>query len=86
MTGKDWVVVEKVAGELKAELLRGLLEAQGIPTRLVQEGVGRAVGLTVGPMGEVEIMVPTQNRSQARHVIAQYYAGEFEGEDFEGDI
>jgi hypothetical protein len=86
MTGRDWIVVEKVAGELQAELLRGLLEAQGIPTRLVQEGVGRAVGLTVGPMGEVEIMVPNQNSSQARLVIAQYYAGEFEGEEFEGEV
>jgi len=85
MAGRDWVVVEKVAGELQAELMRGLLEAQGIPTRLVQEGVGRAVGLTVGPMGEVEIMVPSQNISQARRIIAQFYAGEFEGEEFEGE-
>lgn len=85
MSEKNWVVLVKVAGELQAELLRGLLEAQDIPVHLLQEGAGRAVGLTVGPLGEVEIMVPKRRLSLARSVLAQFYAGEYEEEDLTND-
>jgi hypothetical protein len=85
MSDGNWVVLVKVAGELQAELLRGLLESQDIPVRLLQEGAARAVGLTVGPLGEVEIMVPNRNLSQARSVLARYYRGDFEEEDLIGD-
>jgi hypothetical protein len=81
MIDGSWVVLVKVAGEFQAELLRGLLEAQEIPVRLLQEGYARAVGLTVGPLGEVEIMVPKRKLSQAHSILAQYYRGDFEEED-----
>jgi hypothetical protein len=36
MSDQTWEVVEIVSGDLQAELLRGLLEAQGIPVMLSQ--------------------------------------------------
>ncbi len=78
MSQQKWVVVHKVAGEFQAELLRGLLEAQGVQVQLLQEGASRAIGLTFGPLSEVEIYVPETQASDARDVIARFEAGEFE--------
>jgi len=88
---ETWEVIAHVYGELQAELLRGLLEAQGILVALNQEGAGRAYGLNVGPLGQVQIMVPASSVEDARHVLADYYAGNFEtpneeeSEDIEED-
>jgi hypothetical protein len=48
---QEWVIIEEIQGELQAQLLRGLLESQGIPVKLNQEGAGRAFGLTVWTPG-----------------------------------
>ena len=78
MSNEQWEVVDSVSGDLNAEMLRGLLEAQGIPVNLSQEGVARAYGLGVGPLAEVEIMVPDTYVREAEKVIESYQAGEFE--------
>jgi len=83
MTEANWVRVARVWGDLQAELLRGLLEAQGIPVVLSREGAGRAIGLTVGPLGEVEILVPDHYLADANATIEGYETGEFEDQDFE---
>jgi hypothetical protein len=75
MPEQSWVVVETVNGSLQAELLRGLLKAQGIDVVLSQEGAGRALGLEVGPMGEVDILVSPVNTEEARKLIDDYYTG-----------
>jgi hypothetical protein len=76
---ENWEVVEMVQGQLQAEILRGLLEAQEIKVWLNQEGAGAAYGINVGPLGTVEILVPTSEVDRARQILDAYYAGEFEG-------
>jgi hypothetical protein len=78
MNEQTWKSVISVQGELQAELLRGLLEAQGIQVRLSQEGVARVYGLTVGPLAEVDLLVPENQISIARGIIADFEAGNFE--------
>lgn len=82
-----WKSVISVQGELQAEVMRGLLEAQGIPVNLSQEGVARAYGLGVGPLSEVEILVPDNYVEAAQKVIERYQAGEFEelGDQFDNE-
>jgi hypothetical protein len=79
MSDESWETVQEVYGELQAEMLRGLLEAQGIPVYLNQEGAGRAYGLNVGPLGAVQLMVPASLLETAQQVLEDYYAGKFEG-------
>lgn len=81
MSTEQWEVVDRVSGEISAELLRGLLEAQGIPVMLSQEGAGRAIGLNVGALGEVQVLVPTSSKLKAQQLIEEYYAGGFEQEE-----
>jgi hypothetical protein len=84
MEEHNWVVIETTAGDLPAEILRGLLEAQGIPVLLSQEGAARAMGISVGPFGQVEILVPDSLAEQARQVLDKYEAGDFENtEEFD---
>lgn len=74
---EEWVLVDKVQGQLQAELLRGLLEAQGIRVFLNQQGAAHAYAVTVGTLGTVEILVPTNDAEQAKQVLEAYYRGDF---------
>lgn len=86
MVDEQWEVVDQVNGELQGEILRGLLEAQGIPVMLSQEGAGRAYGLNVGALGEVQILVPTSSKPLAERILQEYYAGEFENTELDMDF
>jgi hypothetical protein len=73
MTDAEWVMVDETAGMLQAELLRGLLEAEGISVMLLQEGAGKAIGLTVGPLGTVQMLVKPADAPRARQALDEFY-------------
>jgi hypothetical protein len=77
MTNSKWEVVAEVYGDLEAEIIRGLLQAEGIPVTLSKEGAGQAIGLQVGAMGEVQVLVPTDHVEKARGIVDDYFAGNF---------
>ena len=84
MREENWKVIDEVDGELQAEILRGLLEAQGIQVLLSQEGIGHfAFSVTVGPLSTVQILVPTSQVEAAMAIMDDYHQGKFEsaGED-----
>jgi hypothetical protein len=85
MPDENWEVVDEVAGELQAEILRGLLEAQGIHVWLSQEGAGKAIGLTLPVLGTVQVMVPTQEVQRARAILEASYSGDFEEMELDAD-
>ena len=73
MGEKNWELLDEISGSIDAEIIRGLLESQGIKVILSQEGAGRAIGLTVGPMGEIQILVPKDQLDIAQEILADYY-------------
>jgi hypothetical protein len=78
MSDQKWELVEVVSDAIVAEILSGLLEAQGILTNIVREGYQAALGIT-GQMGvRIEIMAPTDQVEKAKQVIADYHAGKFQ--------
>ena len=84
MTEEKWEVVDEVQGDMQAEILRGMLEAQGIKVWLSQEGLGHSVyALTVGSMGAVQILVPQHQVQSARALLDDYYAGNLENIELE---
>lgn len=85
MTHSEWVELTIVHGELVAESLRGLLEAQGIAVYLNQEGAGRAYGLNVGPLGATLLLVQEQDLPQAQAVLQAYQEGAFDEAGFSDD-
>jgi len=72
MSETTWEVVYETNGAFLAEILKGLLEAQGIATILSQEGAGRAYGLTVGTLGRAEILVPASDVERALQILQDY--------------
>lgn len=76
-------VVFMANGMLEAESIRILLESFGIPAYTNQESAGAAYGLTVGPLGEVEVIVPREHLADAKKIIAEMKAGNLEIKDDE---
>ena len=84
MSEEQWAVVDRVEGLLQAEILSGMMQAQGIRVVLSQESAGQSVFPTnVGTLGAVEILVPAHDVEQARQLLEAYYgqAEEDEAED-----
>ncbi|MDX1435742.1 MAG: DUF2007 domain-containing protein [Anaerolineales bacterium] len=77
-TSQEWKVVDQVAGSTQAQILKGLLEANGIQVVLSEEGAGRAFGLAAGPMAEVDVLVPASSYDQAKELLKDYYSGDIE--------
>lgn len=82
MADEEWVMVDRAPGQLQAEIMRGLLEAQGITVWLNQEGAAHAYAVSVGLMGSVEILVPTSMVEKARQILKAYYQGDYENMEF----
>jgi hypothetical protein len=72
------VVVHSTAGQLQANIIKSLLEAEGIPAEIAQEGAGVAFGFTVGTLGIADILVPEAYEAQARSVLAAMQNGDLE--------
>ena len=75
------IPIESVSGRLEAELLKSMLEANGIQCHLSQEAVGGVYGLTVGPFASVELLVQASQKEAALEIIQDYYTAQ--GEDKE---
>jgi len=73
----ELVIVADVPNPVQAELLRGLLEAQGISAILSEESAARAIGLTYSTMANVQILVREEQAEDARQVLKDYDNGLF---------
>lgn len=83
MSNESWVMVEQVSGSARADILKGLLEAQGINVVLSREGIGESIyPVTVGPLSETQILVPAGQVEAARQILEDYYAGVYENIDY----
>jgi len=76
MEEENWQVVSITSGVIKARILEGRLEAEGIPVRLQYEPIGGIYAITVDGLGEVQILVPEQWVEHARRVLAVEYSEE----------
>jgi hypothetical protein len=68
-----WEVVAVANGLAQASIIQGRLVAEGIPARVNQEPAGVALGLTVGPLGQAEVLVPEPLAEQALRILEQPY-------------
>lgn len=60
-----WVVVRRVPGRPRADLIRRFLESNGIPTDLSQEAVGVVHGPTMPELERFIIRVPAPRVPEA---------------------
>ena len=62
--------IYRASGLLEAQVIKGRLEASGIPALLDYESVGPVIGITIDGLGEVRVMVPIDRAEEARELIA----------------
>ena len=63
------VEVYRAAGEMEAQVIKGLLESYGIPCLFKGDAARTIYGLTVDGLGEVRIMVQESMAEEARRLI-----------------
>lgn len=68
-------VVYVANGRLEAESVKILLESFSIPAFTNQQSAGMTYGLTVGPLGEADVMVPDKYIDQAKEIIRDMEKG-----------
>ena len=78
MTERNWEEIGEALNQIEANILKGLLEAQGFTVFLSQEGYQAAMGLSGSFDAMVKIMVPDDEAEEAKQVLKDYYAGKFE--------
>jgi len=78
MSDQKWEFVTRVHDPIQAEILKGLLEAQGVMVHIVREGYQAAYGFANQASVNIEILAPTAQVEYARGIIEKYNAGDFE--------
>ena len=64
-----WVVVETAHGELEANVLKSILEAEEIPVLLQAKGGASVYTFSIGKLGEIKVLVPKAFEEQAKELI-----------------
>ncbi|MEA4910362.1 MAG: DUF2007 domain-containing protein [Chloroflexi bacterium] len=90
MAGRNLVPVFTAFGALEAESIRAFLESEGYQAVVSQESAGITYGLTVGPLGQAQVLVPADQAEQALETLKAMEQGLFElpdepGEDSQDD-
>jgi len=78
MKNHEWVKIEQAPDAVQAEVLRGLLEAQGFQVYISKEGYQSAMGISGYPVANIEILVPEDQAEEAKQTLRDYYAGKFD--------
>jgi hypothetical protein len=81
MAEKEELVVIGSASQLEAQIIKGRLESEGIPTLLSYDSSSLVFGLVVDGLGEVKIMVPRSLTEEAREILKVKYNEHEIGED-----
>jgi len=80
MSSIEYVEVYSANGQLEADMIRLMLEASGLHVITNQESAGAVYGLTVGPLGEVRILVPETEVEEANMLLKAMEEGKLESD------
>jgi len=76
MGGKSKLVSVYSGNYLQAQIVKGRLESEGVPSLLRYEGAGLVYGVTVDGLGEARVMVPEALAEEAKAIVADQEYGE----------
>ena len=69
MSTQEQLVAICTARQIEAQIIKGRLESEGIPTLLSYESASLVYGLTIDGLGEVKIMVPAHLAKEAKEIL-----------------
>jgi hypothetical protein len=67
----ELVKIYVTSGLLRAEIIKGKLEANDVPVLLQYESLGPVMGLTLDGLGEVRVLVPADKAEIARALLEE---------------
>lgn len=65
-----WQLLRTVGTDIEANMIQGILETAGIPSRVEAESATRLYGITSGALGGVRIYVPAAAWEAAQAILA----------------
>lgn len=68
---REPVSVYTAANAMEAELVRALLETEGIPAYASGQALSSIYGMQVGPLAEVDVMVMAEMAAQAQKIVEE---------------
>ena len=74
-----YIVVDTISERTEAELLRSMLQARGVQCELSHEAAGWVYGIGIGPLAEVELLVPSHQSKLARQILKEYHTAVHKG-------
>ncbi|MEI6290536.1 MAG: hypothetical protein WCP19_08895 [Chloroflexota bacterium] len=72
MTNNEWVTLIELFDRLEAEIFKEAIEAQGIPCELFQEGISHYLYPVSGPLGKIDVCVPSARMKDASEWLEAY--------------
>lgn len=69
----ELVKIFSAAGLLEAEMIKSFLESYGISVFVNQESLGKTLGLSAGPLGLVEVLVPQSQVEEATSLLQEVW-------------
>ena len=83
----QYVLAYTANGMLDAEMIQSFLETAGISSLLSHESAGTVFGLTLGPLGEVQVMVPADKLEEAKNMLDAMEQGKYsQADNSESDL
>ena len=73
MTNKNLNVLTEVPGRISAEAILSYLQAYGVDGIISMEAIGSVYSLSVGKLGNVQILVKNEDIEQAKQLLEAYY-------------
>jgi hypothetical protein len=65
-----WCKIAEVQGRLDADLIKSLLEANGIDAELIQEALGHSlIPVAINGLGRVQIFIPKEKVDEALSLL-----------------
>lgn len=68
-----WIKVAQNVNPGEAAVIKGRLDSCDIPAIVQQEAIGSVLGLTVGPLGSANVLVPEPLAEQALEILAETF-------------
>lgn len=86
MNTTEWATLIVIFNRLEAEILKEALLAQDVPVELFQEGLSHFLYPVSGPLGKIELCVPSDRLPQALIWLEEYNKGLFENDNPDNSV
>ncbi len=68
----QWQLLTEIQGRWEADIVKAMLDSNGIDSELFQESVGSLYPTSLDMLGRVQIFVPKKDAERAHQLLEEY--------------